>query len=230
MAEEQAKATIVLVHGVWSDGSIWREVITLLGHKGHKAVAAQIPLTSFEEDVAATKRLIDHQDGPVILVGHSYGGAVISEAGNNPRVTKLVYITAFAPDAGQKFGELMMENPPAAHVELKPDAEGFVWATAPVLQDALAHDIHRGLVNLAVAVQKPFAIKLFESSIKNPAWKSKPSWFLVTTEDRLLNPKTQHAMAKRINATVKETPSSHLAPVSKPEAVAEIIEEAAAKN
>lgn len=222
-----AKPAIVLVHGVWCDGSAWTEVIKDLGHQGYEVHAAQIPLTSFEEDVAATKRVIDHFGGPVILVGHSYGGAVISEAGNDERVSKLVYITALAPAAGQPVGASLGENPPAAKIEMKPDAEGFIWADAKGFADAIAHDIHRGLVNLAVAVQKPFAAKVFEATVAAPAWQSKPSWYLVTTEDRILNPITQRAMAKRINAKVHEVATSHLPMIANAKAVVDIIVEAA---
>jgi pimeloyl-ACP methyl ester carboxylesterase len=225
MAEE--KSRIVLVHGVWCDGSIWREVITLLAHQGYHVTAAQIPLTSFEEDVASLTRTLDHQEGPVVLVGHSYGGAVISAAGNHPRVEKLVYITAFAPQPGEVFGAIMGKNPPAAQVEMQPDSHGLVWATFAQFQDAIAHDVHRGLVHLAVAVQKPFAMNVFEASVDNPAWQTRPSWYLVASEDRILNPKTQRDMAAAIKATVEEAPTSHLPLLSNPEAVAGIIAEAA---
>lgn len=224
---ETAKPKIVLVHGVWSDGSAWAEVIKELGHQGYQVLAAQIPLTTFEEDVAATKRTLDRAGAPVVLVGHSYGGAVISAAGNHPNVQKLVYVTAFAPAPNQPFGELMAENPPATQSELKPDEHGFIWADAAGFQDAIAHDVHRGLINLAVAVQKPFAANLFDSSIPNPAWQSKPSWYLVTSEDRILNPKTQRAMAERIHATVHEVATSHLVPIANSKAVVDIILEAA---
>jgi pimeloyl-ACP methyl ester carboxylesterase len=227
MSAEAAKPKIVLVHGVWLDGSSWSEVIRDLSHKGFEVHAAQIPLTSFEEDVAAVKRSIDHAGEPVVLVGHSYGGAVISAAGNHANVEKLVYIAALAPNPGQPCGALLAENPPAAQVEMKPDAEGFIWANVAGFQDAIAHDVHPKLVNLAVAVQKPFASKIFEGSIPNPAWQTKPSWYLVTTEDRILNPKTQHAMATRINAKVHEVASSHLPQVARPHAVIDIILEAA---
>ncbi len=226
--ETTAKKAIVLVHGVWVDGSSWGEVIKLLAHAGHKVYAAQLPLNSFEDDVATVHRLLHHVDGPVILVGHSYGGAVISAAGNHKNVEKLVYITAFAPDPNQVFGSILGINPPAASLNLAPDPEGYLWIDAPTMQDAIAHDVHRGLVNLAVAVQKPYAAKLFESSISDPAWQHKPSYYLVTSDDRILNPKTQHEMAKKINATVREVASSHMPLISQPQAVADLITEAAA--
>ena len=226
--EQTAKKNIVLVHGVWIDGSSWAEVIKLLAHAGHKVYAAQLPLSSFEDDVATVHRLLHHVDGPVILVGHSYAGAVISAAGNHKNVEKLVYITAFAPDPNQAFGSILGINPPAASLNLSPDSEGYLWIDAPTMQDAIAHDVHRGLVNLAVAVQKPYAAKLFESSIPDPAWQHKPSYYLVTSEDRILNPTTQREMARKINATVREVASSHMPLISQPQAVADIIIEAVA--
>jgi pimeloyl-ACP methyl ester carboxylesterase len=204
--------SIVLVHGVWSDGSIWREVIALLAHQGFRVIAAQIPLTSFEDDVAAVHRALDYQPGPVVLVGHSYGGGVISAAGQHP---------------GEVLGSILGKNPPAAHIEMKPDDHGFIWATSEQFQDAIAQDIHRGLVHLAVAVQKPFATAIFDAAVTEPAWQSKPSWYLIATEDRILSPQTQLDMAIAIKATVHETPTSHLPLLSNPESVANIIAEAA---
>jgi len=224
---EPSKPSILLVHGVWCDGSIWREVITLLAHQGYPVRAVQIPLTSFAEDVASVTRALDYLEGPVILVGHSYGGGVISEAGNHPNVEKLVYITAFAPLPGEVLGSIMGKNPPAAQIEMKPDTHGFVWATSTQFQDAIAHDIHRGLVHLAVAVQKPFAGTIFGASVAHPAWRTKPSWYLVTTEDRILNPETQRDMARQVKATLKEIPTSHLPMLANPQAVADIIAVAA---
>ena len=223
----ESKPSIVLVHGVWSDGSVWREVITLLVHQGFPVVAAQIPLTSFEEDVAAVNRALDNQQGPVVLVGHSYSGGVISEAGNHPKVEQLVYIAALVPQPGEVLGAILGKNPPAARVEMQPDKHGFIWATSAQYQDAMAHDIHRGLANLAVAVQKPFAGAIFGASVEKPAWQSKPSWYLIATEDRILNPTTQREMAAAIHAQVRETPTAHMPMLSKPEAVASIIVEAA---
>jgi pimeloyl-ACP methyl ester carboxylesterase len=225
MAEK--KPSILLVHGVWSDGSVWREVIALLAHQGFPVKAAQIPLTSFEEDVAAVNRALGQLEGPVVLVGHSYGGGVVSEAGNDPKVAKLVYIAALAPQPGEVLGAILGRNPPAANIEMQPDAHGFIWATADQYRDAMAHDIHRGLVHLAVAVQKPFAAQIFGASVASPAWKAKPSWYLIATEDRILSPKTQHEIAAAINAQTRETATSHMPQLSNPEAVAAIIAEAA---
>ncbi len=217
------KINIILVHGVWSDGSSWREVITLLAHSGHKVYAAQMPLTSFDGDVAAVERLLDHVVGPVLLVGHSYGGAVISAVGGHEKVKKLVYLTALAPDAHEPLGSLLLINPPAAQFELGPDQHGFVWATPSIFADAVAHDLHRGLAHLAVAVQKPYSHKLFLATLLAPAWKSKPSAYLITTEDRILNPKTQHMLAQRIGAVTREIASSHYVIAAHPDEVAEFI-------
>jgi pimeloyl-ACP methyl ester carboxylesterase len=227
MEKGSQKANIVLVHGVWSDGSAWRDVITPLAHAGHNVYAAQLPLTSFDGDVAALERLLDHVVGPVVLVGHSYGGAVITAAGDHEKVKKLVYICAFAPQQREKLGSLLEIHPPAAQVQMGPDQHGFVWATAPVMADAVAHDVHRGVVNFAVAVQKPYAHKLFEASISNPAWQRKPSSYLITTEDRILNPKTQHLLADRIGATRREVASSHLVLISHHAETADFILESA---
>jgi pimeloyl-ACP methyl ester carboxylesterase len=219
----QQKINIILVHGVWSDGSSWREVLTALAHSGHKVYAAQLPLTSFDGDIAAVERLLDHVVGPVILVGHSYGGAVISAVGGHEKVKKLVYLAALAPDTDEPIGSLLLLNPAAARVEMGPDQHGFVWATAAIFADAIAHDIHRGLVNLAVAVQKPYAHKLFLATVQAPAWKTKPSAYLVATEDRILSPKTQQMLAGRIGALVREVASSHLIIAAHPDEVVEFI-------
>ncbi len=224
----QQKINLVLVHGVWSDGSSWREVITPLAHSGHRVYAAQMPLTSFDGDVAAVERLLDHVVGDVVLVGHSYGGAVISAVGGHEKVKKLIYLAAFAPDKGEPLGSLLSWHPSESAVEMGPDQHGFVWATPAVFADAVAQDLHRGLVNLAVAVQKPYAHRLFLATVPNPAWKTKPSAYLVATEDRILSPKTQQELAQRIGARTREIASSHLLIASHPDEVAEFILDAAA--
>ena len=220
---EPQKISIILVHGVWCDGSAWRDVLRPLAHAGHKVYAAQMPLTSFDGDVAAVERLLDRVVGPVVLVGHSYGGAVISAVGGHEKVKKLIYLAGFAPEANEPLGSLLMINPPAAQVAMEPDQHGFVWATTAVYADAIAHDLHRGLVNLAVAVQKPYSPKLFQATVQAPAWKSRPSAYLITTEDRILSPKTQHMLASRIGATTREIASSHMVIASHPEEAADFI-------
>ncbi len=231
MTEQQAapkRVNIILVHGVWSDGSTWRGVIAALARAGHPVYAAQMPLTSFDGDVAAVERLLDHVVGPLLLVAHSYGGAVISAVGGHEKVKKLVYLTALAPESGEPFGSLLMLNPPAARVELSPDQHGFIWATPAVFADAIAHDLHPGQVQLAVAMQKPYAHKLFLSSVSAPAWKTKPSAYLITTEDRIFSPKTQYMLAERIRATTREIAGSHMVITAHPDEVASFILDAAA--
>ncbi len=228
MAGERRQGTIVLVHGAWSDGSIWKDVLIPLAHEGYTVRAAQVPLQSYEGDVAAVNLLLDHVEGPVLLVGHSYSGAVISSAGSHPKVKALAYVAAFAPEADEVFGSLMSMHPSAAPMTLGPDASGFLWMDAEFAANALGHDLHRGIIHLAVAVQKPASYKLFEARLTDPAWKHKPSSYLVTTEDRTLAPETQRLLARRIGARTEEVAASHLVPLSQPDAVAQFIRTSAA--
>lgn len=221
---ERRQGTVVLVHGAWNDGSSWREVLIPLAHEGWTVRAAQLPLKSFESDVAAVELLLDRVEAPVLLVGHSYAGAVISVAGNHPKVHSLAFVAAFAPEADEVFGSLMAMHPAATKMTIGPDANGFMWVDAEYAADALGHDLHRGIVNLLVATQKPVSYKLFDARLSDPAWKQKPSAYLVTTEDRILAPETQRELARRIGArSVVDVPASHLAPLSNPEAVAQFI-------
>jgi pimeloyl-ACP methyl ester carboxylesterase len=222
-------ATIVLVHGAWLDASAWREVIPALQREGHAVHGVQIPMTSFEGDVAATRRVLARTRGDVILVGHSYGGAVITAAAADAaQVTTLVYITALAPDAGEIFGSLLAIHPPEAHFDLIPDEYGMMWVTADEFKQGLAQDVPRSTTELLTSVQKPYAAKLFLESLPTPAWKTLRSWYLIATEDRVLSPKTQRLLAERIGATIREVPTSHLPFFAKPQAVIDIILEAAA--
>ena len=214
------KATIVLVHGAWCDASVWTKVLMPLAHEGYKVRAAQIPLETFAGDVAAVNRLLGQVEGPVLLVGHSYAGAVVTAAGNHEKVGALAYVCAFVPAAGEVFGSLMGMNPAQEQMAIQPDAEGFLWLDADFTQKALGSDLHRGVINLAVTVQKPTSAGLFGASLESPAWKTKPSAYLVTTEDHILAPKTQHVLAERIGARVEEVAASHLVVLSQPEAVA----------
>ncbi len=220
---ERKPGTIVLAHGAWMDGSGWREVLIALAHDGYKVRAAQLPLKSFEGDVAALELLLDHVEGPVLLVGHSYAGAVISAAGNHSKVRALAFVTAFAPEADEVFGSLMTMNPPASKASIGPDASGYIWIDADYAADAIGHDLHRGVINLAVSVQKPVSYRIFEAKLSDPAWKHKPSHYLITTEDRIFNPETQRTLAARIGARVEEVAASHLVVLSQPEAVAAFI-------
>ena len=228
MAGERRQGTIVLVHGAWMDGTSWKDVLIPLAHEGYTVRAAQVPLKSYEGDVAAVNLLLDRVEGPVLLVGHSYSGAVTSAAGNHPKVKALAYIAAFAPEADEVFGSLMSMHPAAVPMTLGPDASGFLWMDAEFAADALGHDLHRGIIHLAVAVQKPASYKLFEAKLSDPAWKHKPSSYLVTTEDRILAPETQRVLARRIGARTEEVAASHMVPLSQPDAVAQFLRTSAA--
>lgn len=216
--------TIVLVHGAWCDASVWTNTLLPLAHEGYTVRAAQLPLQSFAGDVAALTNLLDHVDGPILLAGHSYAGALISAVGHHEKVKALAYICAFAPEANEVFGSLMAMNPAAVQMNLEPDPQGFLWLTAPFAADALGHDLHRGIIHLAIATQKPTSASLFGEQLSaEPAWKSKPSSYLITTDDRILAPATQHTLAQRINARVEQVAASHLVPLSQPEAVANFL-------
>lgn len=222
-------ATIVLVHGAWLDASAWREVIPALQHAGHTVNGVQLTLASFDRDIAETRRVLARAQGDVVLVGHSYGGAVITAAAaDDPQVKKLVYIAALVPDAGEVFGAILGINPPEAHFDLTPDQNGMMWVTADDLQAGFGHDVPRATIELLASVQKPYAARMFLESLAAPAWKTRPSWYLIATGDRVLSPKTQRMMAARIGATVREVPTSHLPFFANPQAVIAIIEEAAA--
>ncbi len=227
MADTREKGTIVLVHGAWSDGSIWKDVLLPLAHEGYSVQAAQIPLKSFESDVAAVELTLNHVEGPVLLVGHSYAGAVISAVGDHPKVKELAYIAGFAPDADEVFGSLLAMHPAEAKMTIEPDASGFLWLNSEFGMNALGHDLHRGVIHLAVAVQKPANYKIFEGKLSDPAWKRKPSSYLITTQDRILAPETQRVLAKRIQARIEEVAASHLVVLSQPEAVAQFIRNSA---
>lgn len=217
------KGTIVLVHGAWCDASVWTKVLMPLAHEGFGVRAAQIPLETFAGDVAAVRRLLEQVEGPVLLVGHSYAGTVVSAAGNHEKVKALAYVCALVPDEGEVFGAIMSMNPAAEQLNLTPDAEGYLWLNAEFAGKALGHDLHRGVLNLAVTTQKPTHGGLFAERLEKPAWKSKPSSYLVTTEDHILAPKTQHALVERLGARVEEVAASHLVVLSQPEAVAQFL-------
>ena len=222
-------ATIVLVHGAWLDASAWREVIPALQRAGHTVHGVQLTLKSFDQDVAETRRVLARTEGEVTLVGHSYGGAVTTAAAADaPQVMKLVYITALTPDAGEIFGSILGIDPPKAKFDMTPDEYGMMWITADTMHDGLGHDVPRATIELLAAVQKPYAARLFLEQLPVPAWRTRPSWYLITTEDRVLSPKTQRMLAARIGATVHETPTSHLPFLARPQAVIDILLEAAA--
>ena len=225
-----AVKNVVLVHGAWADGSSWSKVIPLLEAKGLHVVAVQNPLTSLAEDVAATKRIIDAQDGPVLLVGHSYGGSVITEAGNNPKVAGLVYVAAFAPDAGESalsLGKQYAATPGGA--EIRPIEDGFLVLTPKGVQEDFAPDLSPAERNLIYATQGPTAgAGALAAPITTAAWKTKPSWFVIASNDRMIAPEQEKATAKRMNSKTLTLASSHLPMLSKPTEVADFIAQAAA--
>ena len=232
VAQAQASAavkTVLLVHGAWADGSSWSKVIPLLEEKGLHVVAVQIPLTSFAQDVAATERAIDLEDGPLLLVGHSYGGAVITEAGNDPKVSGLVYVSAVAPDKGESALGLIMSVPTPIGAELRPDKSGFLKLTPKGIAADFAQDLTAEEIAILTATQVPANVAAMKGEVTNPAWKSKPSWYIVGGNDRAISPILEASLAKKIGATTITVPSSHVIMLSKPAKVADVILGAASK-
>jgi pimeloyl-ACP methyl ester carboxylesterase len=223
-----ALGTIVLVHGGFVDGSGWEDVYRILKKDGYRVSIVQNPTTSLADDVAATKRVIAEQKGPVILVGHSYGGAVITEAGNDPGVTGLVYITAFAPDRGESVASLIKDPPPGAPVPpILPPQDGFLALDKTQFAASFAADVAPEKADFMANSQVPWGVAALSGAVSEPAWKAKPSWYLVATDDRMIPPAAQRLMSKRAGSTVVEVKGSHAVYVSQPKAVAELIEKAA---
>jgi pimeloyl-ACP methyl ester carboxylesterase len=221
--------TVVLVHGAFADGSSWERVIPLLQAKGLRVVAVQNPLTSLADDVAATQRAIDAQSGPVILVGHSWGGTVITEAGAHDKVAALVYVAAFAPDAGQSSNDLGRDgSPPPGLANIRPDSAGFLSLTPESVATNFAQDLPAAQTAVMAVTQGPIAGKAFDDKVGNAAWKTKPSWFIVSEKDRMIQPDLERAMAKKINAKTTTLPTSHVPMLSRPNDVATVILSAAA--
>lgn len=222
------KFSVVLIHGGFVDGSGWEGVYQILKKKGYNVAIVQNPTISLSDDVAATKRVIAAQAGQVVLVGHSYGGVVITEAGNDPRVAGLVYIAAFAPDAGESIQTLIQNPPPGAPVPpILPPQDGFLLLDRSKFAASFAADVNPDQAAFMADSQVPWGVQAFAGAVSQPAWKSKPSWYLVTTEDKMIPPDAQRAMSKRAESKVVETKGSHAVYVSQPEAVASIIEQAA---
>jgi len=228
-SRKDPKPSIVLVHGAFADGSGWRHVIPLLEKDGYTVTAVQNPMTSLADDVATTRRAIDAQKGPVVLVGHSYGGAVITAAATgSTQVKALVYIAAFAPDAGDSLGSLLKSMAPSEiGPALVPDAGGFLSIDRAKFHDVFAKDVSPSEARIMAATQKPIFGPIFESPGPGAAWKTVPSWYLVASEDRAINPDLQRFMAKRIGATISEVKASHVPFITRPKEVAKIIEAAA---
>ncbi|MBV8860196.1 MAG: alpha/beta hydrolase [Acidobacteria bacterium] len=223
-----AKPTIVLVHGAFADGSSWQYVIPLLQDDGYNVIAVQNPLSSLADDIATTKRVIDAQKGPVVVVGHSYGGLVITGAASgNPNVKALVYIAAFAPEANEPVGPLTEKYPTSLGKALRPDAAGFLYIDCAQVHDVFAADVPARAANVVCAAQKPVSSSVFGATVDSPAWKTIPSWYLVSRNDHALNPDLERFYAKRMKATTSEIDASHVAFISHPKVVARLIEQAA---
>ena len=220
---------IVLVHGAFADGTSWSRLIPLLEAKGFNVTAVQNPLTSLADDVATTRRLLAQQPGPTILVGHSYAGFVITEAGKAPNVTGLVYVSSYGPAENESHDDVVRLYPqPAGIPAIRLDENGFLWIARDKFHEAFAHDVDEAQTQIMAAVQKPVSKKnCFGVPVGVPAWKAKPSWFVVSTEDRLISPDLQRFMVKRMGAKSISVPSSHASLVSHPAVVANLIVEAA---
>lgn len=226
----QPARNILLVHGAWADGSSWAKVIPHLTAAGLNVVAVQIPLTSLADDVAATERAIALADGPVLLVGHSYGGAVITEAGNDPKVVGLVFVAAFAPDKGESSLSLATANPTPGGGEIRPDASGFLKLTPAGIMDDFAQDLSKAEQMLLNATQIPTAGAALGAPATNPSWKSKPSWFVIAANDRTVSPQLEAMEARRMDATTITVSTSHVAMLADPQRVADFIKVAARKS
>ena len=221
---------IVLVRGGFVDGAGWEGVYKILKGDGYKVSIVQNPTISLDDDVAVTKRVLAAQDGPAILVGHSYGGAVITEAGNDPKVIGLVYITAFAPDAGESVATLIKNPPPGAPVPpILPQQDGYLFLDRARFAASFAADVDAEKAAFMADSQVPWGVAALSGKISEPAWKAKPSWYLIATDDKMIPPDAQRAMSKRAGSTVVEVKGSHAIYVSQPSAVAALIEQAAKK-
>jgi pimeloyl-ACP methyl ester carboxylesterase len=220
--------TIVLVHGGFVDGSGWEGVYNLLKKDGFDVVVVQNPTISLQDDVAVTKRAIATAKGDVVLVGHSYGGVVVSEAGNDPKVTALVYITAFAPDRGESVSSLIANPAPGAPVPpILPPVDGYLFLDRDKFAASFAADVRPALASFMADSQVPWGLEALQGSVSEPAWRSKPSSYLVVTDDKMIPPAAQRMMASRAGSQVTEAPGSHAIYVSNPEVVAAVIKQAA---
>ena len=222
------RGTVILVHGAFADGSSWGNVIPLLETAGYDVIAVQNPLTSFADDVETTRRVIDAQQSPVVLVGHSYGGAVITKAAvGATNVKALVYVAAFAPDAGENLQSLLEQYPSKIGAALVPDAAGFLYIDRSKFKEAFAADVSERDLSVLAATQKPINSQTFGQVYEAPAWKEIASWYLIASDDQAINPSLQRVFAERMNATSREVNTSHVPFVSNPAAVADIIKDAA---
>ena len=224
----KVKPTIVLVHGLWADGSAWNKVTSALQAQGYPVIAVQNPTTSLADDIAATNKAIDRATGDVILVGHSWGGFVIGEAGVSPKVKALVYIAALVPDKGETLTSLSAKAPATELGKYLQNNDGFLTLTKEGVQKAFAGDVTDREQNLIFATQPPASQSVFAAVAENAAWKNKPTFYLVAKNDKAINPELERIMAKRANATTVEIEASHVPMVSKPAAVIKLIQQAVA--
>jgi pimeloyl-ACP methyl ester carboxylesterase len=228
MATPALVLSIVLVHGAWADGSGWQQVHDILQKDGYTVNIVQNPTITLEEDVAYAKRVIDMQPGKVLLVGHSYGGVVITEAGNDPKVAGLVYVAAFAPDAGESVAKLGANPPPGAALPpVLPPADGFLRLDAAKFPASFAADVRPSVANFMAVSQVPWGVAAYSGEVTSPAWKTKPSWYMIAKDDKMIPPPAQQAMSKRAGAKVTEISASHALYISHPKEVAQFIEKAA---
>jgi pimeloyl-ACP methyl ester carboxylesterase len=220
-------STVVLVHAAWADGSCWVNIVLPLERRGLHVICAPIPMTSLTDDVAALSRGLERTSGPVVLVGHAYSGAVIA-AVQEDRVKSLVYIAALAPDEGETVGKVFYRDEPSPEQpKMVPDSHNFVWMPEDAFQRALAHKATADQASIAAAVQRPIAVQCIQQAAPKPAWKTKPTWYLVAEEDRMINPKTQRFMAERMGAKIRPHPVDHTPMYADPKVVIDVILEAA---
>ncbi|MFE4632188.1 alpha/beta fold hydrolase [Streptomyces sp. NPDC056773] len=229
MSHAEVRGNVVLVHGGFVDGSGWQGVYDALRADGYHVAIVQNPTLSLGGDVAATQKVIDKMPGPVTLVGHSYGGVVITEAGSHPKVASLVYIAAFAPDKDESVSTLIADPPPGAPVPpILPPEEGFLFLDRERFPESFAGDLPRSQAEFMADAQVPWGVDALGGAVTQPAWRSKRSWYLIATDDRMIPPAAQHAMSERIGALTVEVAASHAVYVSQPDAVADLIRQAAA--
>ena len=223
-------AAVVLVHGAWADGSSWNQVVLPLLNEGLKVICAPIPLTSLSDDIAALNRVLARTAGPVLLAGHAYAGAVIAGA-KHERVRSLVYAAALAPDEGETVAQVFYREPPHPQApHLQPDENGLIWMPDEGFQNAFAQNASRETKALSSAVHRPISVRCIQEPAPKPAWRSKPSWFLIATEDRMISPRTQQFMAERMGAKVRVRSVDHTPLLTAPDAVVDIIREAASET
>ena len=223
-ADRKPQKTVVLIHGAFADGSSWDKVIPLLEARGLRVVAVQNPLTSLADDAASVKRVIDAQSGPVILVGHSWGGTVITEVGDDDKVAALVFVAAFAPDVGESTADLGKDGPPPpGATSIRPDPAGYLYLTPEGVAKDFAQDLPATQTRVMAVTQGPILGKAFDEKVTKAAWQNKPSWFIVAEKDRMIQPALERAMAKKINASTTTLPTSYVPMQSRPKDVAAVI-------